>query len=166
MEIPQHSDSTANARTPIFSQVVPSKTQTPTAAIFCIGQPGTDDLESSSPRKTAYDLIEVSTGRLRGLIPNADPQDNAEIGCLKHDAWTYWGHSGAPLLRQSDGAVLGLHSSWDDSTAMRHGVPLVAIRAFLDENLDLDLTGSNDLLVDHFPSRPGHSEAEAIVIDD
>ena len=168
MEISQHGDSTASARTPLFSNVVPAKTQTPTAPIFCIGQPGADDLESASPRKTAYDLIEVSTGRLRGLIPNADPQDNAEIGCLKHDAWTYWGHSGAPLLRQSDGAVLGLHSSWDDSTAMRHGVPLVAIRAFLDENLDLDLTGSNgDRLVDsRSRSRPGHSEAEAIVIDD
>ncbi|GIJ90255.1 hypothetical protein Asppvi_009208 [Aspergillus pseudoviridinutans] len=101
--------------------------------ILCIGQPGADDLESSAPRKTAYDLIEISEGRLRGLIPGADPHDNEEIGTLKHDAWTYWGHSGAPLVRLTDGVLLGLHSSWDDTTAMRHGVPLVALREFLRE---------------------------------
>ncbi|KAF7170316.1 hypothetical protein CNMCM5623_002760 [Aspergillus felis] len=103
------------------------------AEILCIGQPGADDLESSTPQKTAYDLIEISEGRLRGLIPGADPHDNEEIGTLKHDAWTYWGHSGAPLLRRTDGILLGLHSSWDDTTAMRHGVPLVALREFLRE---------------------------------
>ncbi|KAG2016822.1 hypothetical protein GB937_006024 [Aspergillus fischeri] len=99
--------------------------------ILCIGQPGSDDLESSAPRKTAYDLIEISAGRLRGLMPGADPHDNEEIGALRHDAWTYWGHSGAPLLRRTDGVLLGLHSSWDETTAMRHGVPVVAVREFL-----------------------------------
>ncbi|KAL4974596.1 hypothetical protein BDW66DRAFT_167696 [Aspergillus desertorum] len=69
-----------------------------------------------------------SEGRLNGLIPGADPQDNSSIGTLKHDAWTYWGHSGAPLVCMRTGVLLGLHSSWDESTAMRHGVPLVAIR--------------------------------------
>jgi hypothetical protein len=103
----------------------------PSSGILCIGQPGSDDLEAPSPRKTAYDLIEISEGRLRGLIPGADPHDNEEIGALRHDAWTYWGHSGAPLLRRTDGVLLGLHSSWDDTTAMRHGVPIVAIREFL-----------------------------------
>jgi hypothetical protein len=72
------------------------------------------------------------------MIPDVDPQDNSEIGTLKHDAWTYWGHSGAPLLRRVDGSLLGLHSSWDDSTAMRHGVPLVAIKSFLSEHLPKD----------------------------
>lgn len=124
---------------PIFSHVSLATGQHPSTPIFCIGQPGADDLESTAPRKTAYDLIEVSNGRLRGLIPEADPHDNSEIGVLKHDAWTYWGHSGAPLLRQADGTLLGLHSSWDDSTAMRHGVPLIAIRVFLEENLPVRL---------------------------
>lgn len=124
---------------PIFSHVSLATDQYPSTPIFCIGQPGADDLESTAPRKTAYDLIEVSNGRLCGLIPEADPHDNSEIGVLKHDAWTYWGHSGAPLLRQADGTLLGLHSSWDDSTAMRHGVPLVAIRVFLEENLPVRL---------------------------
>ncbi|KAL2846369.1 hypothetical protein BJY01DRAFT_247273 [Aspergillus pseudoustus] len=122
--------------------------------ILCIGQPGADDLESDKPRKTDYALVEISEGRLRGMIAGADPQDNSEIGTLKHDAWTYWGHSGAPLLCRETGALLGLHSSWDENTAMRHGVPLVAIREFLTANLPdgpsstgQDRTLSTDVLV-------------------
>ncbi|KAL4938058.1 hypothetical protein BDV06DRAFT_201780 [Aspergillus oleicola] len=103
--------------------------QTP---IICIGQPGADDLESKTPQATGYDLLEISEGRLRGMVDGAYPQDNLEIGTLKHDAWTYWGHSGAPLVCRETGALLGLHSSWDDQTAMRHGVPLTAVREFLD----------------------------------
>ncbi|KAI4276562.1 MAG: hypothetical protein LQ337_002392 [Flavoplaca oasis] len=67
--------------------------------IICIGQPGKDDLESTTKRKTTYNLIEISEGRFRGMIPGVDPCDNSEIGSLKHDAWTYWGHSGAPLSK-------------------------------------------------------------------
>ncbi|KAL4739078.1 trypsin-like cysteine/serine peptidase domain-containing protein [Aspergillus similis] len=114
-------------RGPFLSSPAPS--QTP---IICIGQPGSDDLESPTPRKTGYGLLEISEGRLQGLIPGADPQNNSIIGTLRHDAWTYWGHSGAPLVCKRTGVLLGLHSSWDDSTAMRHGVPLVAIQMFLD----------------------------------
>ncbi|KAL3459316.1 hypothetical protein BJX64DRAFT_291294 [Aspergillus heterothallicus] len=57
-------------------------------SIVCIGQPGADDLESEKPRKTDYALLEISEGELRGIISGADPQDNSEIGTLKHDAWT------------------------------------------------------------------------------
>jgi hypothetical protein len=131
--------------TPVFTCVPVSETMSISSPIFCIGQPGADDLESASPRKTAYDLVELSQGRLCGMIAGADPQDNSVIGTLKHNAWTYWGHSGAPLLRRSDCALLGLHSSWDDATAMRHGVPLVAIRAFVREHLPaepVDLTSA------------------------
>ncbi|CEJ54969.1 hypothetical protein PMG11_01255 [Penicillium brasilianum] len=131
--------------TPIFAYTPLSRSQSTTAPIICIGQPGADDLESAAPRRTAYDLVEISEGRLCGMIPDVDPQDNSEIGTLKHNAWTYWGHSGAPLLRRGDGSLLGLHSSWDDHTAMRHGVPLVAIKAFLDAHLpkdEVDLPGS------------------------
>lgn len=103
--------------------------------IICIGQPGLDDLESTSNRPTKYNLVEVSEGTFCGMVPGADPHDNSEIGSLKHDAWTYWGHSGAPLLCKGDGTLLGIHSSWDDQTAMRHGVPLVAIRTFLENKL-------------------------------
>ena len=125
-----------NGTIPVFSHVflalTPPKMWTP---IFCIGQPGADDLESETRRRTKYNLIEISGGKFRGMAKDADPHDNWNIGSLKHDAWTYWGHSGAPLLRADDGTLIGLHSSWDAETAMRHGVPLVAIRAFLEEQL-------------------------------
>ena len=103
------------------------------ASIMCIGQPGRDDLECTSAQRTKYNLVEVSQGKFRGMLLGADPQDNSNIGSLKHDAWTYWGHSGAPLLLREEGTLVGLHSSWDDQTAMRHGVPLVAVQSFLRE---------------------------------
>ncbi|KAL8651799.1 MAG: hypothetical protein Q9226_004539 [Calogaya cf. arnoldii] len=55
-------------------------------AIICIGQPGKDDLESTARRKTTYNLLEVSEGRFRGMVPGVDPRNNSEIGSLKHDA--------------------------------------------------------------------------------
>jgi S1-C subfamily serine protease len=101
--------------------------------IYCIGQPGRDDLESATTKKTAYNLIEISYGKFCGNVIGADPQDNSEIGTLKHDAWTYWGHSGGPLICKRNDVLIGLHSSWDDQTAMRHGIPIVAIRQFLEK---------------------------------
>jgi len=103
--------------------------------IVCFGQPGRDDLEAKDRRRTTYNLVEVSKGQLRGLVEGKDPQDNEDMGALMHDAWTYWGHSGAPLVKRADGALVGLHSSWDDETAMRHGIPWVAIREFLQERV-------------------------------
>ncbi|KAJ1570118.1 hypothetical protein HK096_009957 [Nowakowskiella sp. JEL0078] len=97
--------------------------------IVCVGQPGRDDLESEEDVKTGYPLISISRGSVRGY-KKGDRQDNFEIGKLKHDAWTYWGHSGAPLF-SLDGYVVGMHSSWDDKTAMRHAVPQEAIKDFL-----------------------------------
>lgn len=119
--------------------------------IVCIGQPGSDDLESTSARRTNYNLVEISEGKFCGMVPGADPENNAEIGSLKHDAWTYWGHSGAPLLKAVDGTLIGLHSSWDDKTAMRHGIPLTAIKYFLQQQVDAAISPStltNATLVD------------------
>ena len=102
--------------------------------LTCIGHPGNEDLEASKPgRKTGYDVLHISTGLFRGDNPGQDPQDNSEIGALRHDSWTYWGHSGAPLVEQATGRLIGLHSSWDETTGMRRGVPLDAIKQFLDE---------------------------------
>lgn len=67
------------------------------------------------------------------MAPGADPQDNAEIGALMHDAWTYWGHSGAPLVAKGDGGLVGVHSSWEEGTGMRRGIGGAAVRAFLRE---------------------------------
>ncbi|KAJ7832942.1 AT hook domain-containing protein family protein [Mycena olivaceomarginata] len=108
----------------------------PKTRVVCIGQPGQDDLESTSARRTNYPFIFVSSGIFRGLVPGVDPHDNAEIGTLMHDAWTYWGHSGAPLIHAAEGSLVGLHSSWDDETGMRHGVPHTAIVAFLQLHLN------------------------------
>ena len=99
--------------------------------ILCVGQPGAEDLEAKGNKKAKYNLFETSEGNFRGMVASADPQDNSQIGTLKHDAWTYWGHSGAPLVRAADGKLIGLHSSWDDQTSMRHGVPRIAIQEFL-----------------------------------
>ncbi|KAF2720881.1 trypsin-like serine protease [Polychaeton citri CBS 116435] len=102
------------------------------AKLICIGHPGSEDLEASEEGiETGYDVLHISRGRFRGHQPDQDLQDNSEIGCLQHDCWTYWGHSGAPLIEQSSGEIVGLHSSWDDETGMRRGVPLEAIAVFL-----------------------------------
>ena len=83
--------------------------------------------------KTNFDVLHVSDGRFRGLAAGQDVQDNSEIGALMHDCWTYWGHSGAPLI--CAGQLIGLHSSWDNKTGMRRGVGVEAIQNFLEENI-------------------------------
>jgi hypothetical protein len=83
--------------------------------------------------KTNYDVLHVSTGRFRGYAAGQDVHDNSEIGALKHDCWTYWGHSGAPLVERNSGGLVGLHSSWDDETGMRRGVAWEAIKSITDQ---------------------------------
>ncbi|KAK8084399.1 hypothetical protein PG997_005670 [Apiospora hydei] len=103
--------------------------------MMCVGHPGSEDLETEEAGvKTGYDVLHASTGRFRGHAEGQDVQDNSEIGALMHDCWTYWGHSGAPLLAWTTGQLVGLHSSWDDETAMRRGVALEAVREFLQEH--------------------------------
>ncbi|KAK7426080.1 hypothetical protein QQZ08_007390 [Neonectria magnoliae] len=102
------------------------------ARLLCVGHPGSEDLEDPVPGlQTGYDTLVLSTGTFRGLAPGADPQDNSEIGALAHDCWTYWGHSGAGLVDRATGALVGVHSSWDDETGMRRGVPWEAVDAFV-----------------------------------
>jgi hypothetical protein len=102
--------------------------------LLCIGHPGSEDLEVGRPGvATGYDVLHISDGRFKGYAKGQDVQDNSEIGALMHDCWTYWGHSGAPLLDVKSGALIGLHSSWDDKTAMRRGVGWEALRDFLGE---------------------------------
>ncbi|KAF4454752.1 at hook protein family protein [Fusarium austroafricanum] len=102
--------------------------------LLCIGHPGSEDLEAEhSGVKTEYDTLVLSEGTFRGLAKGQDPQDNSDIGALKHNCWTYWGHSGAGLFDRKTGALVGMHSSWDDEKGMRRGVPLQAVVAFLEE---------------------------------
>ncbi|KAM7200762.1 Trypsin-like cysteine/serine peptidase domain containing protein [Rhypophila sp. PSN 637] len=110
------------------------------APLVCVGHPGAEDLETSRRGvKTGYDVLHVSTGAFRGIAEGQDAQDNEEIGALMHDCWTYWGHSGSPLLDRKTGKLVGLHSSWDDETGMRRGVAIEAINEFLKLcNIDLE----------------------------
>jgi hypothetical protein len=108
------------------------------AKLVCIGQPGSEDLECEEAGvETGYEVVCVSEGMFRGYAAGQDVQDNEEIGALIHTCWTYWGHSGAPLVEGSKtarmgGVLVGLHSSWDEETGMRRGVGVEAIREFLD----------------------------------
>ncbi|KAJ7913899.1 AT hook domain-containing protein [Mycena leptocephala] len=130
------SDATAPVQFP-FLEIAPAAPKRG-ARLLCIGHPGAEDLEAVVPgAKTGYDTLYASTGCFRGLAPGQDPRDNSEIGALMHDCWTYWGHSGAPLVsvQEPSGRLVGLHSSWDDETGMRRGVGWEAVREFLDEVL-------------------------------
>lgn len=49
---------------PVFTFVPVAESLSNSAHIHCIGQPGTDDLESGVSHKTACGLIETSRGRL------------------------------------------------------------------------------------------------------
>ena len=102
------------------------------AGLVCVGHPRGEDLAAARPgARPLYDILHVSTGAYRGLAAGQDAQDNSEIGALMHDCWTYWGHSGAPLVERKTGQLVGLHSSWDDATGVRRGVALEALREFL-----------------------------------
>jgi hypothetical protein len=94
--------------------------------VVAIGQPGryTPDGE-----ETGYQPFHVSVGEIRGF--KKDRVGDQGLGGTKHDAWTYWGHSGCPLYGAS-GAIVALHNSWDSKTAMRHAVTWEAIVKFLD----------------------------------
>ncbi|KAF8445259.1 trypsin-like cysteine/serine peptidase domain-containing protein [Terfezia claveryi] len=134
-----HQSSTAIGFSTQHSFTFPSITLSPTSPLtktllLCIGHPGSEDLECDTPgHKTNYDVLHVSKGAFHGYAVNQDPHDNSEIGALMHDCWTYWGHSGAPLVERDTGNLVGLHSSWDDQTGMRRGVGWDALGAFLQE---------------------------------
>ncbi|TNF35872.1 MAG: serine protease, partial [Deltaproteobacteria bacterium] len=96
--------------------------------VAAIGQPGTSTPDGAP---TGYERWHVSTGEIRGFLD--DPLGDQSLGRTKHDAWTYWGHSGSPLFNRS-GAIVALHNSWDSTTAMRHAVTWQAVVHFLEEH--------------------------------
>ncbi|KAK4446414.1 trypsin-like cysteine/serine peptidase domain-containing protein [Podospora aff. communis PSN243] len=100
--------------------------------LLCVGHPVSEDLECEKEGvATGYDVLHVSKGAFRGYADGQDLHDNEDIGALMHDCWTYWGHSGAPLVEVKTGKLIGVHSSWDDETGMRRGVGIEAIREFV-----------------------------------
>lgn len=93
--------------------------------VVAIGQPGT---WTPDGEPTGYQPWHVSVGEIRGF--RGDALDDQSLGGTKHDAWTYWGHSGSPLY-DDRGRIVALHNSWDSTTAMRHAVRHEAIVHFL-----------------------------------
>ena len=90
----------------------------------CIGTPA---------KKSGEKPFHVSRGTIRGFVEGDRAASQRPLGRLKHDAWTYWGHSGSPLFN-GHGQVVGIHNSWDPlSKGMRHGVPLKAVNKFFEE---------------------------------
>ncbi|MCO5168639.1 MAG: trypsin-like peptidase domain-containing protein [Planctomycetes bacterium] len=88
------------------------------AWLACIGTP--------SERTAEHGEFHVSTGRALGQADGAGPAR------LVHDAWTFWGHSGAPLLDEG-GRLVGVHASWDARRGTRRAVPVSAVREWLRE---------------------------------
>lgn len=112
----------AFAHVPLASR--PAKSNTP---VMCIGNPAEqhpDGLPSS------YAAFSVSIGRIVDHAPQ--PLGDQTLGRTQHDAWTYWGHSGAPLFNDA-GHIVALHNSWEASAGTRHAVPIEAILHFLRE---------------------------------
>ena len=109
--------------------------------IFALGNPCDIDLESRKYRKNGYFPFHVSQGKLIKKI-SKDAAKRYRLGRLVHNAWTYWGHSGCPLIavrketHSTDHAIfiVGLHNSWDDRNGNRHGVRLDDIRSFVLKN--------------------------------
>jgi S1-C subfamily serine protease len=93
--------------------------------VVVIGQPGSRTPDGDP---TGYESFEVSTGEIRGF--KGERLGSQALGGTKHDAWTYWGHSGSPLFDHR-GSIVAMHNSWDSTTAMRHAVTHEAIVYFL-----------------------------------
>ncbi|KAM3424763.1 hypothetical protein BST61_g6747 [Cercospora zeina] len=138
------------------------------APLLCIGSPGAEDLETSGPSdsvvETGYDALHISDGKFRGLDRSQDLQDNSDIGALKHDCWTYWGHSGAPLIDAKSGGLVGVHSSWDDETGMRRGVAWEAVKAFLEEECELTTREAAVIAAEQKAERAGDTLDDPIIL--
>ena len=102
----------------------------PRKNIFCIGNPGfiMYDEEGNLDKKE-YKPFWISFGKIKGYLKDQIYCKN-DLGPLIHNCWTYWGHSGAPLFN-FDGELIGMHNSWNEKNADRHGNSLLGINKFL-----------------------------------
>ena len=49
---------------------------------------------------------------------------------MRHDAWTFWGHSGAPIFDET-GRLIGIHRAWSPDSGERVGISAAQILGFL-----------------------------------
>ncbi len=106
--------------------------------IFALGNPCDTNLENNTGRKSknGYNPFHVSQGKLQMKITKGRA-NKCGLGRQIHSAWTYWGHSGCPLISveetnngSSKIGIVGIHNSWDDRNGNRHGIPLDEIWNF------------------------------------
>ena len=99
--------------------------------VFCIGNPCFEmfDDEDEKLRRNNYKPFWISFGKIKGYMRDKIYGKN-DLGPLIHDCWTYWGHSGAPIFN-NNGEVVGMHNSWNEKNANRHGISLLGIINFI-----------------------------------
>ena len=98
--------------------------------VFCIGNPGfAMYCDNGKFEKNHYKPFWISFGKIKGYIGDGIYCKN-ELGPLIHNCWTYWGHSGAPIFN-SNGKIIGMHNSWNERNADRHGNSLLGISKFI-----------------------------------
>ena len=133
------SSSSSSALTPTPTQTVPAGLTAARVAppggdrvgvaVVAVGNPHDRDLEApegSAPREMGYTPFWVSVGEVLDVAETP----SGGLGRLKHGCWTYWGHSGCPIVDER-GELVGVHNSWDDRDAARHGACLEDVRSFL-----------------------------------
>jgi hypothetical protein len=98
--------------------------------IFCIGNPCFIIYNDNKKlEKNNYKPFWISFGKIKGYLKDKIYGEN-NLGPLIHDCWTYWGHSGAPIFN-INGEIIGMHNSWNEKNANRHGISLLGINLFL-----------------------------------
>ena len=93
--------------------------------VFTVGNPSSIDLESAT--RATVEFTPACFHTSHGVIVNVTAK-----GFYEHCAWTYWGHSGAPLFDE-EGKVCGLHCAWDEGNGVRLGQTLERLRECLDD---------------------------------
>ena len=98
--------------------------------VFCIGNPCFEMIDDCGYlEKNEYKPFWISFGKIKGYMNDSVYCKN-DLGPLIHNCWTYWGHSGAPIFN-FNGELVGMHNSWNEKNANRHGISLLGIILFL-----------------------------------
>ena len=116
----------------IYSNIksIPKENEKVGEKVFCIGNPGFAMYDDNGKfEKNHYKPFWISFGKIKGYIGDGIYCKN-ELGPLIHNCWTYWGHSGAPIFN-SNGKIIGMHNSWNERNADRHGNSLLGISKFI-----------------------------------
>ena len=121
-----------NKKFPYAKIKIPENSQNETKGkkVFCIGNPCfTMEDDDGNIENNEYKPFWISFGKIKGYLKDPIYCKN-DLGPLIHNCWTYWGHSGAPIFN-FDGELVGMHNSWNEKNADRHGNSLLGINKFL-----------------------------------